>query len=119
LLNEFQYILHPVTCSTSGADSAHLDELGRHQPEASLLEALHDVPAEASLDAIGLHGDEGTLHDEEGAAAPTKKRHGGNQRRRNTGEGINEEETFLHDMSFRRRFYPKRLTISESTKRTN
>ena len=40
----------------------YLHELGSDQPEASLLEALDDLTAQSSLDAIRLHGDEGSLH---------------------------------------------------------
>lgn len=40
----------------------YLHELGRHEPEASLLEASDDLATQASLDAVGLHGDEGALH---------------------------------------------------------
>lgn len=40
----------------------YLHELGGDQPEASLLEAFDDLATQASLDAVGLHGDEGALH---------------------------------------------------------
>lgn len=40
----------------------YLHELGGDQPEASLLKALDDLAAQSSLDAIGLHGDEGAFH---------------------------------------------------------
>lgn len=40
----------------------YLDELGGTQPEASGLKALDDLSAQSSLDAIGFHSDEGTLH---------------------------------------------------------
>lgn len=40
----------------------YLHEFGSDQPEASLLKTLDDLTAQSSLDAIGLHGNEGTLH---------------------------------------------------------
>lgn len=40
----------------------YLHEFGGDQPEASMLKALDDLATQSSLDAIGLHGNEGTLH---------------------------------------------------------
>lgn len=48
-----------------------LHEFGGHQLEASVLESLHDLTAESSLDAIRLHGDECTLHVNEEEAVTT------------------------------------------------
>lgn len=86
----------------------YLHELGGDQPEASLLKALDDLTAQSSLDAIGLHGDEGAFH-----VHRLQTRH---QRRRSTnmrdiivqprGRGLstNQESGFLRSkLSGRRR----------------
>lgn len=57
-----------ILCSFSqvhtGVQHCHgyLHEFGSDQLEAPLLEALDDLTTQSSLDAIGLHGNEGTLH---------------------------------------------------------
>lgn len=40
----------------------YLQEFSGDQVEASLLQTLDDLATQSSLDAVGLHSDEGTLH---------------------------------------------------------
>lgn len=58
-----QYVLISCLYVSCGAwRRFYLHEFGGDQPEASMLKALDDLATQSSLDAIGLHGNEGTLH---------------------------------------------------------